>query len=248
MRHRSGPLLLALLLWIATATARGDDDDGDYPKTVAPPMLGVYTSIVPDEVLRRENLGADQGVYVVNTVSGTAAEQMGVRAGDVLLSYNGESISSMSQLRASVEGSSVGADAQVTVLRDGQRLTMSAPLEQWPAGMTKWPIPGGWERAARLAQAQRLERERERVDALAKEVEDLGRRYPQPDAAGRDRIAALAQGLADRAGTWALRYRIGPAPRTVAVAAASLPPAVAAVTAADAWSLDWSNAAEGEDP
>ncbi|MBA2479573.1 MAG: PDZ domain-containing protein [Planctomycetes bacterium] len=242
MRQRAFMLLCLALSAVPGARA---GDEGDYPKTVAPPMLGVFTSIVPDDVLRRENLAADDGVYIVNTVNDTAAARMGVRPGDVLLNYNGERITSMSQLRTAVESSAVGSDAAVTVLRNGETLTMSAALQQWPAGMAKLPINADWEQRLREAQAKRLDRERARVAALEAEVEALQRRYPDPTPADRERIAGVAQALADpgHVGAWRLAYRIDTARSPLAETEVAEPPPLPSLQpiSADAWRVHWSN-------
>ncbi|MBA3707536.1 MAG: PDZ domain-containing protein [Planctomycetes bacterium] len=245
LRSRSLTCLLAASACVLAGIARGDDGDGDYPKTVEPPMLGVYIGLIPDEVLQREGLGANEGVYVASTISGSAAEHMGVRAGDVLLSYNGDPLATMGQLRTDVESSAVGSEAQVSVRRNGQTLTLSAPLEKWPESMGKMPIPGAWERAMRDEQAKRLDRDRQKLDALQAQVAALDERYPAHTADDDQRIAQLERRLlsgADSPSPWVLTFTS--APRASDEPAASdlpVPIEVAGSEAGVPWRLSWSS-------
>ena len=60
---------------------------------------------------------------------GSAGEEAGLRAGDVVLKVDDEVISSVDGLVATIRGYRPGEEVTLTVLRDGETLTMKATLD-----------------------------------------------------------------------------------------------------------------------
>ncbi len=78
-------------------------------------------------------LGSVTGVEVVSVDSGSPAEQAGIRVGDVLLSYNGESIVGAQQLGRLVLETPVGRKVKIEYSRDGRVSTVTATTAARPA-------------------------------------------------------------------------------------------------------------------
>lgn len=71
-------------------------------------------------------LNSVTGVEVVTVDPGSPAEQAGIRTGDVLLSYNGESIMGAQQLGRLVSETPVGRKVKIEYSRDGRMATVTA--------------------------------------------------------------------------------------------------------------------------
>lgn len=103
--------------WVVSALIR----DGRVRRA----YLGI--SAAPTPIGRRLaselGLAASSGIRVIDVVSGSPAEQAGLRAGDILLSLDGLAIESLSQLQRSLTAERIGHHVDVALVRRGQRLT-----------------------------------------------------------------------------------------------------------------------------
>ena len=70
-------------------------------------------------------LGSITGAEVISVESGSPAEHAGIRPGDVLLSYNGESIVGAMQLGRLVSETPVGRKIKIEYLRNGKVVTVT---------------------------------------------------------------------------------------------------------------------------
>jgi hypothetical protein len=70
------------------------------------------------------------GVRVEDVLPGSPAEQAGLRAGDVLLAIDGESLAGLRDLSRVLKAHEPGDRVRLTVDRDGERLTLAATLAQ----------------------------------------------------------------------------------------------------------------------
>ena len=73
--------------------------------------------------------GIVDGAKIQSIVSGGAAQAAGLKTGDVVTRVDGHEISGLESLVATVRGYRPGDKVQLTVLRDGKTLTMSATLD-----------------------------------------------------------------------------------------------------------------------
>lgn len=74
--------------------------------------------------------GEVAGVGIGQVVAGSGAAAAGLRVGDVITAVNGLSITSSEELLATVRSLTVGESATVTVVRDGQTLSLDVPLTE----------------------------------------------------------------------------------------------------------------------
>ncbi|MGA9275505.1 S1C family serine protease, partial [Ilumatobacter sp.] len=93
------------------------------------PFLGISSSPVTPELAAQLDLDADQtGAVVIDVNVGSAAEMAGLRAGDVIISMNGDAIDSPDAI-GEVIGASEPDDAlTIEVLRGGETITIDAVL------------------------------------------------------------------------------------------------------------------------
>jgi membrane-associated protease RseP (regulator of RpoE activity) len=116
------------------------------PRTPAPPQepappavattvfvsgnfLGVRTEEVTRENMQRYGLsGEPRGVGVREVVKGSPAEKSGLKAGDVIVRFDGEQVASVRKLTRLIEESAPGHSARLAVLRGGAEQELSATL------------------------------------------------------------------------------------------------------------------------
>jgi S1-C subfamily serine protease len=109
--------------------------------------LGVATVELEPDLARTLGLRSRDGLVVSDVTGGSPADAAGVleaqsiergapRGGDVLLAIDGTQLAETSDLTAALERLSPGQEVELTVLRDGRRLTLEAEL-----GRRRTPAP-----------------------------------------------------------------------------------------------------------
>ena len=90
--------------------------------------LGVVIQDVNAEMA--EALGMDEagGALVANVGKGSPAEQAGVQVGDVIVAFDGSPVGKSSELSLIVARTGVGRVVDVTVVRNGRRVTLKAEV------------------------------------------------------------------------------------------------------------------------
>jgi serine protease Do len=118
--------------------------------------LGVILSDIDADRAAALRLGSVTGVEVARVEPGSPAEQAGIKAGDVLLSFNNESIVGAKHLGRLVSETPVGRKIKIEYSRDGKVSTVMVTTAARPAlatmpynpitltdvGGEAWPMPG----------------------------------------------------------------------------------------------------------
>lgn len=99
--------------------------DGDE---VAHPYLGVTLYTVDANVAQQLNLSVQNGAYVDSVEPGDPADQAGVRAGDVITSLDGTSISTSAELIIGLRSKTIGSTVTLEIARGSQTLTVDVVL------------------------------------------------------------------------------------------------------------------------
>ena len=98
--------------------------------------LGVTLAPVDDELARRLGLPAPHGIYVRALVSRTdavsPAATAGLMPGDVILQWNGQVVEGVAPFARRVAATPAGSNIQVTVFREGQKLTLNLQVAEHP--------------------------------------------------------------------------------------------------------------------
>ena len=84
-------------------------------------------------LVRRLDLKTEAGVLVVQLVPDAPAQKAGLRAGDVILSLNGEATPSVDATHRILSRETIGRRLEMDVLRDGSRLTLELGVVARPA-------------------------------------------------------------------------------------------------------------------
>jgi len=91
-------------------------------------FLGVYAEEVTRENMSRYNLREPRGVVISKVVEGSPAEKAGLRKDDVVLSFNGEEVTSVRKLNRLIGEVAPEHTARLTISRSGGEQELSVTL------------------------------------------------------------------------------------------------------------------------
>jgi serine protease Do len=107
--------------------------------------LGVQIQPVTEEIAASLGLDSAKGALVADVLSGTPAQQAGVRSGDVIVSAAGEAMDDYRDLTKLIARIDAGTGIELTVIRDGRSRTL-------PVTIGSMPYEDGSSRAAAPAE------------------------------------------------------------------------------------------------
>jgi len=91
-------------------------------------MLGVIMQNLTPELSQAFGLDLHQGVVISQVIEDTAAEDAGLKVGDVVTSINGAPVKSASAMRNMVGLLRVGEEMSMTIIREGKKKTITAVI------------------------------------------------------------------------------------------------------------------------
>ncbi len=92
-------------------------------------FLGVSIKNIDSELAKKQNLSDLQGVYIENVTKGSAADDAGIKPGDVVREINGTKINSAPKLQETVAQYRPGNKIEVKYVRDGNLKTTTLVLK-----------------------------------------------------------------------------------------------------------------------
>jgi len=95
-------------------------------------MLGVTVQSVTSELATALDLDAARGALVNGVTPDGPAAKAGVAKGDVITAVNGVAVTDSNAVRNMVARLKPGSKAELTILRDGQKKTLTATLDELP--------------------------------------------------------------------------------------------------------------------
>lgn len=115
------------------------------------PYIGVMISGIDQTTAKALGLKEAEGVLVQSIESNSPAEKAGIKAGDVILKFDGVKVLHGNQLQALVASKAPGEKVNVEIFRDGKTLTKTVTLEE-RSGSTFASVSGsGSSQSANLA-------------------------------------------------------------------------------------------------
>jgi S1-C subfamily serine protease len=93
-------------------------------------QLGVTVQGVTSDMAESLGLKQSTGAIVSSVAPGSAAERAGVKRGDVIQSFNGQSVHDTNTLRNRVAEAGPGSTAELVVLRDGSEKRLTVKLDE----------------------------------------------------------------------------------------------------------------------
>jgi serine protease Do len=97
--------------------------------------MGIAPEALTPELARQFKVPDTSGVLVGEVVQDSPAEKAGLKAGDVIETYNGKKVESLNQFRFLVADTGPGADITLGILRDGREQNLRVKLEEMPVNV-----------------------------------------------------------------------------------------------------------------
>ncbi|WP_394130309.1 DegQ family serine endoprotease [Shewanella maritima] len=91
-------------------------------------VLGVAGRDLDNQLAKAFGLESQHGAFVNEVMPDSAADDAGIKAGDVIIAVNGKKIKSFQELRARVATMGAGAKVKFDLIRDGDEKTVRATL------------------------------------------------------------------------------------------------------------------------
>jgi len=113
----------------------GDEPEKQPPALSRTAWLPVVTQVVQHDLAEALELGSQPGVRITQLFPGRTAEKAGLQVGDILLQIDGERIEARRPedgevLHHMIRAYRVGSEVEVTLLRDGERMSLTVELDQ----------------------------------------------------------------------------------------------------------------------
>ncbi len=90
--------------------------------------LGVQIQALTPELRESLNVAAAGGALVAGVIKGDPAEKAGLKAGDVIVEFDGRAVRSDRDLVSIVGNTPVGRKVELTVMRDGKNITITVKV------------------------------------------------------------------------------------------------------------------------
>ena len=98
--------------------------------------LGVSIQDVNAKIAKQFGLEQAQGALVGDVVSGSPAEQAGIKSGDVIVRFDGKAIENSTALRHRAAETAVGKNVEIDLVRDKKPVKLSLKVVEQPKDMT----------------------------------------------------------------------------------------------------------------
>jgi uncharacterized protein YndB with AHSA1/START domain len=96
------------------------------------PFLGIQLDLLTPERAEKENIAAERGIYVLDTVEGSGARAAGLGQGDVIVSLGGAETFGFQELGAALRQHSASDVVDVEMVRGQERKTVQVTLGNRP--------------------------------------------------------------------------------------------------------------------
>ena len=100
--------------------------------TVHRAYLGVMIQPVTEPLAKQFRVKVNTGVLIAEVRPDSPAAKAGLRSGDIVLQFAGQSVSNPRELQGCVEKSKIGSTASLTILRDGKKMTLNVTCHEMP--------------------------------------------------------------------------------------------------------------------
>ncbi len=92
-------------------------------------LLGVRGTEMSADIAKAFNLDAQRGAFVSEVLPNSASAKAGIKAGDVITSLNGRSLSSFAELRSRIATTEPGTKVKLGLLRNGKPMDVEVTLD-----------------------------------------------------------------------------------------------------------------------
>ncbi|MGI8979030.1 MAG: S1C family serine protease [Pirellulaceae bacterium] len=95
-------------------------------------FLGIRPDELSDMAAEQAGLNPPRGVIVMDVIIDSPAARVGLRQGDIVLTWNGVPITSPSQMTTVISDTEIGSGAKITIWRDGEEMPLEIRVGERP--------------------------------------------------------------------------------------------------------------------
>lgn len=114
--------------------------------------IGIKIQPNSEEIAASMGLSANEGVVVSGLSENASAQRAGVKAGDIILKFDGHIIDNTKNLSRLVAETPIGKKAPLEIWRGQQKLSLTAVIEEMPAETSAAPKPQDQNSSKKIAQ------------------------------------------------------------------------------------------------
>ncbi len=92
-------------------------------------FLGIMGGELTPDLAEKFGASQNKGAFVNQVMEGSAADEAGLKAGDIIVSLNGHKIASFSELRARIATVGSGSTVTLGIIRDGKEISKKVTLK-----------------------------------------------------------------------------------------------------------------------
>jgi serine protease Do len=94
--------------------------------------LGVHIQVVTDDIAESLGLKEHNGALVADVTPNAPASKAGVKAGDVILKFDGKDVNETHRLPRMVSETQINREVDLDILRDGKHMTLKVTVAEMP--------------------------------------------------------------------------------------------------------------------
>jgi len=107
--------------------------------------LGVSLGVLTDQLAKQFDIPDTAGAFVQDVQKGGPADKAGIKAGDVIRTFNGQAVESRGALTTMTTNSNPGTEVTLGIIRDGKKMDVKVTLAERPANLAvEAPLGGGF--------------------------------------------------------------------------------------------------------
>ena len=92
----------------------------------------IATVAVDEDIANQFDLEVDSGLLITDVTSGSGAEDAGLEEGDVILTFDGQELTTSDELGDAIAAKQPGDEVKLEVQRGDEKLEISATLGERP--------------------------------------------------------------------------------------------------------------------
>ncbi len=168
------------ILFVFSAGAAWAETAGESARS----YLGVRLDHVPEILHKHLKLGENRGLLIQNIQAGSPADKAGLEKDDIILSWNGQPVTSYPEFVAQVQQTPAGTAITLEVLHNGDTKSLTVTLEPYQK-LDTWKYPTGPENFGGLQPGRvfRLQPDKQNWEQIpfgqAPEMKDYFKRFFQ---------------------------------------------------------------------
>lgn len=202
MKRTFSILTLLLVAGTSVTLAQAPEQKNNEKEARGCGFLGVYPTNVSSEESIQLRVPDRQGAVINGVIDNTPAAATGIRANDVIISWNGEKVATEPQFRKLVQGTLPGTAVRIDLIRDGQpmQVTVQALGGRPDCGTDRAPMIDR-RVEMELGNAERQIRDAERRLAMAeRRMRDSRHGVGTMVVTERGRVGATVQNISPQLG------------------------------------------------